>query len=197
MRAKGPGPGCLPLFAAALGLLFAGPVAAEEGREGGRAPAFRDWIHELRAGVAAHDVGGLWSGYREERGADWSAELTLLRSGLALPLGAVHPNLGIAINDRGYTSKVYAGALWEIESRIGLFFASGVGAAVHDGNLDKRERHHKRLGSRVLFRIPIEIGYGFGAHHRLMLAFDHVSNAQLATPNPGLDTVGMRYGYRF
>jgi hypothetical protein len=80
---------------------------------------------------------------------------------------------------------------------MGLFFAPGVGAAVHDGNLDERERHQKRLGSRVLFRIPVEIGYAFGAHHRLMFAFDHVSNAGLADPNQGLDTVGVRYGYRF
>jgi hypothetical protein len=183
------------LTAALAGLAHAIAAGADPVEES--PPALGGWIHELRAGVAAHDVSGLWSGYREESGADWSAELTLLRNGLVLPLGAVRPNLGIAINDHGDTNKVYAGALWEIESSIGVFFATGVGAAVHDGYLDKREPDRKRLGSRVLFRIPIEIGYAFGAHHRLMFAFDHVSNAGLADPNPGLDTVGVRYGYRF
>jgi lipid A 3-O-deacylase len=49
----------------------------------------------------------------------------------------------------------------------------------------------------VLFRIPIEVGYSITAHHRLMLGFDHVSNAGLASENEGLDTLGVRYGYRF
>jgi hypothetical protein len=183
--------------AAALGVLLALPAAAGQAEEGDGSPGLGGWLHELRAGVAAHDVDGLWSGDREESGADWSAEITLLRTGLVLPVGAVRPNLGAALNDHGDTSKVYAGALWEIESRIGLFVATGVGAAVHDGYLDERKRDRKRLGSRVLFRIPLEIGYAFGAHHRLIFAFDHVSNASLADPNEGLDTVGVRYGYRF
>jgi hypothetical protein len=184
------------LLAAALGALVGRPAGAGEAEQA-EPPALGGWLHEVRLGVAAHDVDELWSGERKEHGADWSAELTLLRTGLVLPLGAVRPNLGFAINDHGDTSKVYAGALWEIESPIGVFFATGVGAAVHDGNLDKYEHDRKRLGSRVLFRIPIEVGYAFGAHHRLMFAFDHVSNASLAEPNQGLDTVGVRYGYRF
>jgi hypothetical protein len=27
--------------------------------------------------------------------------------------------------------------------------------------------------------------------------FDHVSNAYLASPNEGMDTVGVRYGFQF
>jgi hypothetical protein len=187
----------LPLLAAGLGLLLASSAGADGEPEGGASPSLRDWFYELRAGILAHDVSNLWAGEHEEPGEDFSGELTLLRNGLVLPLGAVRPNLGFAINDRGYTNRVYAGALWEIESPIGVFFATGVGAAVHDGSLDDDEHDPKRLGSRVLFRIPIEIGYAFGAHHRLMLAFDHISNGGLADPNEGLDTVGVRYGYRF
>jgi len=55
----------------------------------------------------------------------------------------------------------------------------------------------KELGSRVLFRIPVEIGVYFARHHGVSMMFDHVSNAYLADPNEGLDTIGLRYSYRF
>ena len=55
----------------------------------------------------------------------------------------------------------------------------------------------KQLGSRWLFRIPLEIGLCWKGRHRLSLMFDHVSNAYLASPNEGLDTLGVRYGFQF
>ena len=73
----------------------------------------------------------------------------------------------------------------------------GLGAAVHDGKLDTRDDDKKSLGSRVLFRIPIEIGYALNNRHRISILFDHVSNGYLANPNEGLDTFGLRYGYKF
>ena len=154
-------------------------------------------IRELRGGALAHDVDGLWSGTRAESGVDWNAELVFWRSGLGLPWGTLHPNLGVSVNDRGDTSKLYAGVLWDLEAPFGLFLNLGVGAAIHDGRRDTSDDNRKQLGSRVLFRIPIELGYSITEHHRLMVTFDHVSNAELASPNEGLDTLGVRYGYRF
>ena len=49
----------------------------------------------------------------------------------------------------------------------------------------------------MLFRIPIEFGYQVTARHSLSILFAHVSNAGLASPNEGLDTIGIRYGYTF
>ena len=49
----------------------------------------------------------------------------------------------------------------------------------------------------MLFRIPIEVGYAVSRHHRVVLAFDHISNAYLASPNEGMDTIGLMYGYQF
>jgi hypothetical protein len=155
------------------------------------------WIRELRAGALAHDVDGLWSGSRVESGVDWNGEIVFWRSGLELPWGTLHPNLGASVNDHGDTSKLYAGVLWELESSFGLFLNLGVGAAIHDGKLDNDDDDRKQLGSRVLFRIPIEVGYSITEHHRLMVSFDHLSNADLASENEGLDTLGVRYGYRF
>jgi hypothetical protein len=153
-------------------------------------------VSELRAGVLAHDVDGLWSGTRRESGVDWNAEIIFFRPGLDVLWGKLRPNLGASINDHGDTSKVYAGALWEFEWSWGFFFDAALGAALHDGKLDSHQRDRKELGSRVLIRAGFDFGFGFGPH-RLMATFDHVSNAGLASPNQGLDTLGARYGYRF
>lgn len=153
------------------------------------------FVSELRGGVLAHDVDDLWSGFRRESGVDFNAEIIFFRPGLDVLWGKLRPNLGVSINDDGDTSKAYAGALWELEG-WGFLFDAALGAAIHDGRLDSRRHDRKRLGSRVLFRTGFDIGYGFGPH-RLMVTFDHISNAGLASPNDGLDTLGARYGYRF
>ena len=105
--------------------------------------------------------------------------------------------MGGSINARGDTSKIFGGLLLQWEPAGPLYLATGVGLAIHDGELDTNRPNRKSLGSRVLFRIPIEIGITFDRRHRFMVVFDHVSNAGLATPNEGLDTLGVMYGYRF
>jgi hypothetical protein len=155
------------------------------------------WLHEIRAGVLSHDVDGLWSGSREERGIDFNAEIIFSRPIFCLEVGTVRPNFGLSVNDQGDTSKLYAGVLWELEMKSGLFLNLGVGIAAHNGESETSEEDKKELGSRVLFRIPIELGYALSKHHAVSIMFDHISNAYLARPNEGLDTLGLRYGYRF
>jgi hypothetical protein len=79
----------------------------------------------------------------------------------------------------------------------GIFVNSGVGLAVHSGQLESDDANKKQLGSRVLFRIPIELGFTIFERHRLSIMFDHMSNAYLANPNEGMDTIGVRYGIQF
>ncbi|UCG07106.1 MAG: acyloxyacyl hydrolase, partial [Desulfobacterales bacterium] len=79
----------------------------------------------------------------------------------------------------------------------GAFIDIGLGLAAHDGKLETSDDDKKELGSRILFRIPVEIGLLFREHHGVSIMFDHVSNAYLADPNDGLDTIGLRYSYRF
>jgi hypothetical protein len=179
--------GLAPLLAAPVG---AEPAAEQDDRQ--------ILVSEVRAGLLAHDVDHLWSGFRRESGVDFNAEIVFYRPGVEILWGRLRPNLGISINDGGDTSKAYAGALWELEWSNGLFFAAGLGAAIHDGRIDSENRKdRKELGSRVLFRTVFDLGYEFLPHHRLMATFAHVSNASLGDPNQGLDTVGGRYGYRF
>ena len=155
------------------------------------------WLHEIRAGVLAHDVDGLWSGSRKESGVDFNAEIIFTRTIFYLGPGIVRPNLGLSVNDQGDTSKLYAGMLWELEMKSGMFLNLGVGVAAHNGESETSEEDKKELGSRVLFRIPIELGYALSKNHAVSVMFDHISNAYLERPNEGLDTLGLRYGYRF
>jgi hypothetical protein len=150
---------------------------------------------EIRAGVLAHDVPDLWSGFRLESGVDINAEL--LGPGIAFLGGALRPAIGGSVNTSGYTSKAYLDARWEIEGRYGIFFGLGLGAAIHDGNLNPTEPDRKALGSRVLFHVPVELGYRWDEHQSLSVYFEHTSNGNTARYNEALDNIGIRYGYRF
>lgn len=159
-------------------------------------------VHEYKFGVLAHDVPHLWSGFRREGGMAVNAE-AIFSPSVAFMYGTIRPAAGVTltVQDDGRfdtsTSKVYAGARWVYESPRGWFAGIGLGAAVHNGKLDLVDVDRKALGSRVLFHIPFEIGLRFEHHHSLSLYFDHVSNAGTRSTNEGLDSLGMRYGFRY
>jgi hypothetical protein len=153
------------------------------------------WLYEIRAGILAHDV-PVWSRSRQEGGVDFNAEFIFGFPNYRIFSGIVRTNLGFSLNNRGDTSKIYSGLLWEYMWDSGLFLNLGLGLAAHDGDLENSD-DKKELGSRILFRIPIEMGLLFTPHQGVSVMFDHVSNAYLADPNEGLDTVGLRYTYRF
>jgi lipid A 3-O-deacylase len=177
-------------------IALAFPTQAQEPASDGVLP-LGGWVYEMRAGLLAHDVDDLWSRSRREDGVDISAEVVFAHAGLPLLFGHLRPNLGVTVNTQGDTSKLYTGGLMEWTHPAGLFLDAGIGAAVHDGKTNDRRSNRKPLGSRVLFRLSLDLGWTFRLHHRLMLSFDHISNAGLASPNDGLDTLGVRYGYRF
>jgi hypothetical protein len=151
---------------------------------------------EFRGGVLAHDVPDLWAGFNLEGGIDINAEL-LVGRGLPVLGGTIRPALGASVNTEGYTSRAYLDARWEVEWQSGIFLGLGLGAAVHDGELDASEPDRKALGSRVLFHIPIELGLRLDARNSVSVYFEHMSNWDLADENEGLDAIGVRYGHRF
>lgn len=155
------------------------------------------WLHEVKVGVLHHDTPDLWSGFRRESGVDINLE-AIFAPKLDILGGAIRPAIGGSVNTAGDTSKFYAGIRWQYELEMGLFFGIGVGGAVHNGELELTRRDRKALGKRLLFHIPIEVGYRFdGGPHALSVYFDHISNAYTADENEGMDTLGLRYGYRF
>ena len=154
-------------------------------------------LYGIRMGLLAHDVGGLWSHARAESGVDANAEIVFNTPSLKLWQGLILTNIGVSINSHHDTSKVYGGLLWEFVFDNGFFVNSGAGLAVHNGHLESDDPNKKQLGSRVLFRVPIEFGFTIQEHHRISVLFDHMSNAYLAHPNEGMDTIGVRYGFQF
>ena len=154
-------------------------------------------FYGIRAGLLVHDLGGLWSHTRAEGGVDWNVEIVFSKPSCLIWGGSILPNLGISINSQGDTSKAYGGFVWEFLFSNGFFFNIGTGLAVHNGQLESDDSNKKQLGSRVLFREPIEFGFTVFERHRISIMFDHISNAYLASPNEGMDTFGVRYGFQF
>lgn len=154
-------------------------------------------VSEIKAGILAHDVPDLWSGFQLETDApDINLEVIFSRYVPFLG-GRIQPALGASINTGGGTSHAYLDARWQIEGPSGLFFALGIGAAIHNGETDASEPDMKALGSRILFHFPIEIGLRFDQHNSLSVYFEHISNGYTQDFNEGLDRIGIRYGYRF
>lgn len=159
-------------------------------------PKASTWLDEIKMGVLYHDMAGLWSRFSRERGVDLNLE-AIFSPHVHFFGGAIQPALGGSVNVSGDTSKWYAGMRWQYAHASGVFVGVGLGGAIHTGKLSPPREDRKALGSRVLFHIPLEIGYRFKTRHALSVYFDHVSNAHLAKDNEGLDTLGIRYGYRF
>jgi lipid A 3-O-deacylase len=154
-------------------------------------------ISEIRAGALEHDTTGLWSGFTLERAAA-DANLEILFTPWARTFGGyLRPALGATVNFNGDTSKVYADLRWEIEGPHGVFFALGLGAALHDGHLSADSPTNKALGSYVLFHPSAELGWRFDGSNSISIFADHISNGFSRKYNEGMDTVGVRLGHRF
>jgi lipid A 3-O-deacylase len=177
-------------------VIFAAGIAAAAAPASAADPAL-GVIDEMKAGVLAHDVPGLWSNSSKEPGTTFNVE-AIFAPRLDVLWGEIRPNLGASITTEGGTSYGYAGARYEIDGGWGGFFSAGLGAAVHDGRLAAGDPNRKGLGSRVLFHVPIELGYRFAEHYSISAYFEHVSNGGIGTnTNEGLDNLGVRLGYRF
>ena len=151
-------------------------------------------VSELKFGALYHDTPYLWSGFSvEQPAADANFEV-LFAPWVETFGGVVRPAIGATFNFKGDTSKAYVDLRWESASASGLFVAFGLGAAIHNGELNLVDPSRKALGSRVLFHPSTELGYRFDDVHSLSIFLDHMSNGFTARYNEGMDTVGIRYG---
>ncbi|WP_088346973.1 MULTISPECIES: acyloxyacyl hydrolase [Rhodomicrobium] len=156
-----------------------------------------DLFSEIKIGILDHDTPDLWSGFRrEQESVDINVE-AILSPSAAFFGGTLRPAVGATINTEGDTSHAYIDARWQYETASGIFFGLGVGAAIHDGNLDASDPDKKALGSRLLFHIPAELGFRVDEQNSVSLYFEHTSNAYTQDENEGMDRLGVRYGYRF
>ena len=176
---------CLAVVLMTVGVVTSCPVSAQS------------LISEIKSGALYHDPGDLWSGFRREpTSLDVNGEM-IFSPHLAILGGMLRPALGMTLNTAGRTSQAYLDARWEIETPSRIFFAIGLGAAIHDGETKPVDATRKALGSRVQFHIPVEIGWRWDGHNSLAVYFAHISNGYTQEFNEGLDTIGIRYGYKF
>jgi lipid A 3-O-deacylase len=162
------------------------------------------WIDEAKLGLLAHDVRLLGLGHPGETGADVNVELLFPSPGFLRVLGAPRPHLGGTINTAGKTNDVYGGLTWSgrpwrplLALPDALFIAGSLGGGIHDGYLNTAPPERKRLGSRLLFRESVEVGYQLTPRLSVSVVLDHLSNAGLAARNQGLTNLGARLGVHF
>ena len=153
------------------------------------------FLSELRIGVLAHDVGAF--GRKKEEGTDINAEVLFTSPEFLEIVFSPRPHLGITVNTGDDTSQVYAGLTWDWTFWDPFFVEGTLGFAVHDGETDIESREKKALGCKLLFRESVSLGAHFLDQHSLSMSLAHMSNAKLCEKNEGLDTFGIRYGYRF
>jgi lipid A 3-O-deacylase len=168
----------------------------------GPARAAEGIVDELKFGVLAHDVG--IGGHHKEPGADINGEVLFTSPSFLHIIWAPRPMFGADINTDGKTSDIYGGLTWRLLNFEQVFTGSdaiylngSLGGAIHDGHLHGGGPEDKQLGSRILFRESLEVGYQFIPRQSVSLFADHISDAGLTSQNQGITNIGVRYGYGF
>jgi lipid A 3-O-deacylase len=159
-------------------------------------------VDEFKAGVMAHDI--TLGGRHVENGADINGEILFVSPGFLDIIGAPRPHLGGWVNTQGNTDAAYFGLTWGLpifKSIVGagdaLTIYGSLGGAVHDGYEDSAPAGRKKLGSPVLFRESIELGYQITPVYSVSAMVDHISNANLGSHNAGITNAGARVGIKF
>ena len=159
-------------------------------------------IDELKAGVLDHDA--TIGSHHKEPGADINGEVLFTSPSFLNFIWAPRPMLGTDINTDGKTSQFYGGLTWRLlhftqifNGNDGVYLLGSLGGAVHDGHLSGGGSNDKQLGSRVLFRESVDLGYEFYKRQSVSLFLDHISDAGLTSQNQGITNIGLRYGYGF
>ena len=156
-----------------------------------------NYISEVRVGLLAHDHDLAPFSRSEENGIDTNFEILFKSPDWSKKIGSPRPHLGLSLNLSGDTSQLYTGLTWEWLLAENWFLNFSLGGSAHNGKTTTTLIDRKDLGCKVLFRESIEVGYILKQRHSVSAFFDHISNAKLCDKNEGLETIGLRYGYRF
>ena len=159
-------------------------------------------VDEVKIGILAHDI--TLGGQGVESGADFNGEVLFSSPRFLDIIGAPRPHLGVSINSDGNTDQAYFGLTWglTIFHRIAgqgdaLTIYGSLGGALQDGYTDNAPPGRKNLGSVILFRESIELGYQVTEVTSVSAIVDHISNANLANRNAGITSAGARVGFKF
>jgi lipid A 3-O-deacylase len=169
------------------------------------APAFAQSngiVDEAKIGVLDHDVGVF--GRHVEKGAQINGEVLFTSPDIFKIIGSPRPTLGVAWNTQRTTSYAYTDLAWTptlwqnlLQPDDGIYAGGFLGGAVHDGNLSQAAHNKKALGTRALYHIGLEAGYQITPTYSVEGYFAHLSNANAARRNAGLNDIGIRAGFKF
>ncbi len=166
---------------------------------------------EFKFGVLAHDVHFLGG---KEHGVDLNPEI-IFQSPIAdswasgLPgylrwMVQPRPTVGGEINTAGFTDQAYFGATWtwQLASNLlqpddGIALSYFFGPGFNNGDIIGTAPDRKSLGSHVLFREALELGFRITPVYQISGLIDHVSNGGLAKQNQSINDLGVRLGIRF
>jgi len=175
--------------------LAAKPVPPFPAAQPAKEPDHWRILSEVRGGLLAHDVGPF--SHQKEDGVDINGEILFASPSFMELIWSPRPTIGATVNTFGDTSQGYLGLTWEWDFWEHAFFSFFWGGAVHNGEKNANIPDKKDLGCSVLFREGFDLGWRLAENHAVMAHFSHISNAKLCDSNEGLETVGVRYGYRF
>lgn len=185
------GAGRLAMLSLVLSLAGLGAAAAQD-----------RIVDEVKVGLMAHDI--TLGGTHVESGADVNGEVLFVSPSFLDIIGAPRPHLGGWVNTQGNTDAAYFGLTWGLpifRSIVGtsdsLTIYGSLGGALQDGYEDSAPPGRKRLGSPVLFRESVELGYQITPVYSISAMVDHISNANLASHNAGITNAGARVGMKF
>ncbi|AWZ02172.1 MAG: acyloxyacyl hydrolase [Rhodobiaceae bacterium] len=152
--------------------------------------------NEVRIGVLNHEM-SLLRDSTEEDGVDINVEVLFDSPTWLEWAWSPRPHIGatFATHDDA-TSFIYSGLTWDYNFWGPMFVEGSFGFALHDGETGKSTVGNE-LGCTWNFHESASLGYDVTEAHRVMLTFEHISNASLCSENEGISNVGVRYGYRF
>jgi lipid A 3-O-deacylase len=192
--------GLVPALTAAIAIAMAGGAHAQD-------VTYR----QFTLGVLDHDVHFLEG---KEGGVDinpefklespisdaWTAQLPWYLRYFVQP----RPTIGGEANTAGFTNEFYFGGTWtwQLAQRLlspddGITFGIFWGPGFNDGLIVSNVPDRKSLGSHVLYREALELGYQINSRFEVSVFIDHVSNAGSARYNQSINDAGGRFSVRF
>ena len=187
-------------------LFLAGGVAALALSGQAKADAY-GFLDEARIGVFEHDASVL--GHQKETGADVGLEFLFDSPQFLTIIGSPRPIIGGLANTSGQTDQAYTGLTWtwdfihNVLHQGDAFYVEGtLGGGWNDGKINvngatPEGEKRKSLGSNILFREDVDIGYHITSVYSVALSYNHISNADLGERNEGINDIGVRFGIKF
>lgn len=107
-------------------------------------------------------------------------------------------HIGGNLNLNGDISWAYTGLTWTLDLTNWLFLEGTFGGGIHDGKLKPPvQGDQSLLGTRVLFRESVSIGFRISDQLSFLTTAEHLSNAVISDYNHGITAIGGRIGYVF